>query len=259
MKRRLHLTALFLFCILLTISCKKNDEQEETEIECLLDTYQGRSITVVYEYDANDRLSRVDYLDTLGHTTVHNTYFKDLDEDGITDRIEVYYEDTLLRFSDLSYEDNDGGGEIAKGKWGYTDEREDVEYEYEFDEQERRVKYIRKFFDPEAGFEIIHHYTYTWENDNVVKITYEPNYTKSSDYFYEYDNRKNPYYHFDKAWVISEGYRLYPRSKNNPVKIIMDYDVIDTYSYTYGPHNYPVSVNGNVEYSYTRCESMTTD
>jgi len=261
MKRGLHLTALFLFCILFTISCNKDDEHEEPEMHCLLDSYQEGSFTVVYAYDANDRLIRVDYHDTSGHTTVHKTNFLDLDEDGFTDRIEEYYADTLLRFTDISYEDHEGG-EIAKGKWEYTGEEEDVEYEYEFDEQERRVKYINKVFDPGADFVLIVTVIYTWKNDNMVKLSYQPNYTKSRDFYYEYDKRNNPYYHFDKAWVISEGYRLYPRSKNNPVKIKMDYDVIGNYSYTYGHHNYPISVDGNkgyIEYSYTSCESLTGD
>ena len=262
MKIGLHFTALVLFCILLTISCKNEDEQEETEIFCLLDTYQGRSITIVYEYDANDRLYIVDYLDTLGLSTGHYTSFLDLDEDGRTDRIENYYEDTIFFFSEITYEDNLPGGEIAKGKWEYTDEREDVEYEYEFDERGRRVNYTRKVFDPGAGFEIIHYYAYTWENDNVVKISFQPNYTRSTDIFYEYDNRKNPYYHFDNAWVISQAYSLETRSKNNPIKNTIDGNVVKTYIYTYDHNNYPISAigkMGNVEYSYTRCESLTPD
>ena len=152
LKRVIHFAALVLFCILFT-SCPNDDDEslyleEQAGLYCLLDTYQGRSITIVYEYDANDRLYRVDYLDTLGLSIGHNTSFLDLDEDGRTDRIEKYYEDSLCLFSDIIYEANDGVGEIAKGKWEYVDEREDVEYEYEFDEQGRRVKYTRKEFDP---------------------------------------------------------------------------------------------------------------
>ena len=93
-------------------------------------------------------------------------------------------------------------------------------------------------------------------------ISFQPNYTRSTDMFYEYDNRKNPYYHFDNAWVISQDYSLETRSKNNPVKVIMDGVVVQSYIYTYAHNNYPISAlgkMGNVEYSYTRCESVTTD
>jgi len=263
MKRVIHFVALILFCILLT-SCPNEDdealyqaEQEEGGLYCLLDSYQGGSITIVYEYDANDRLYRVDYLDTLGLSIGPDTYFLDLDEDGRTDRIEKYYEDTLFLFSEITYEDMVRGGEIAKGKWEYTDEREHVEYEYEFDEQGKRVKYTRKEFDTGSELEIIRYTEYTWENDNVVKVAAYPNYGRWTATFFEYDNRKNPYYHFDNAWVISQDYGLKTRSKNNPIKVTLEGYYVNTISYTYDHNNYPIYAIreiGNDEYSYTRCE-----
>jgi hypothetical protein len=262
MKRGLHFTALVLFCILSTISCKNDDEQEEAGLYCLLDIYQERSISIVYEYDANDRLYRVDYLDTLGLSTGHYTSFLDLDEDGRTDKIEKYYEDTLFLFSEITYEDNVRGGEIAKGKWEYTDESEDVEYKYEFDERGRIVKYTRKEFDPGPELEIIRYTDYTWENDNVVSISAYPNYGRWTATFFKYDNGKNPYYHFDNAWVISQDYSHETRSKNNPIKVTKDGDFVNTISYTYDHNNYPISAIrkiGNVEYSYTRCGSFIPD
>lgn len=268
MRRVIHFVALILFCILFTSCPDDNDEplylveQEEAGLYCLLDTYQGRSRKIVYEYDTNDRLYRIDYLDTLDHSIGPNTSFLDLDEDGRTDRIEKYYEDTLFLFSEITYQDNVRGGEKAKGKWEYTDEREDVDYEYEFDERGRIVKYTRKEFDPGPELEIIRYTEYTWENENVVMVAAFPNYGRWTATIFEYDNKKNPYYHFDNAWVISQDYSHETRSKNNPTKATKDGEFVNTISYTYDHNNYPISAVreiGNVEYSYSRCESSTPD